>query len=383
MKHSVFFFLFLFFVSPLIEAQVKYEIIESSKLGDTRELKIQLPRGYKANEDKSYPIFIVFDGDYLFEAVAGNVDYYSYWEDMPEAIVVGVNQFNKRYDDCMYSEQNSLPIESGAAFFEFIGMELIPYIENKYRTVNFRVAVGHGETANYINYFLLKPNPLFQGYIVVSPELAPNMIDYIPEVLAKVDSKTFYYLANTDNDASFIKKMTKALNADVSNIENQNLYYDFDSFEGPSHYSVPTHAIPNAIEGMFKVFQPISKKEYKETILELEISPVVYLQEKYQTIKDLFGIDKQILINDFKAISAAIEKNESFEYYEDLGKMARKSYPETLLGSYYLARFYEETGEPKKAMRTYQSAYTLKEIAGITKDLVLEKADLIKADFGY
>tara|TARA_R110002050_G_scaffold94765_1_gene197080 strand:+ start:63737 stop:64888 length:1152 start_codon:yes stop_codon:yes gene_type:complete len=383
MKHTIILFLFLFFISPFIEAQVKYETIESSKLGDTRELKIQLPRGYNTNEDKSYPIFIVFDGDYLFEAVAGNVDYYSYWEDMPEAIVVGVNQFDKRYDDCMYSEQNSLPIEKGATFFEFVGMELIPYIENKYRTVNFRVAVGHGETANYINYFLLKPQPLFQGYIAVSPELAPNMIDYIPERLGQVDNKIFYYLANTNNDAPSTKKMINALNTDISNIDNDDLYYDFDSFEGPSHYSVPTHAIPNAIEGIFKVFQPISKKEYKETILELEISPVVYLQEKYQTIKDLFGIDKQILINDFKAISAAIEKNESFEYYEDLGKMARKAYPETLLGSYYLARFYEETGDAKKAMRTYQSAYTLKEIAGITKDLVLEKADLIKEDFGY
>ena len=83
------------------------------------------------------------------------------------------------------------------------------------------------------------------------------------------------------------------------------------------------------------------------------------LKEKYQTINDLFGIDKQVLINDFKAISAAIEKNETFEYYEELGKIARKQYPETLLGTYYLGRFYEETGEPKKAMRTYQSAYTL------------------------
>ncbi|WNH08465.1 hypothetical protein [Thalassobellus suaedae] len=84
MKHTIISFLFLFFISSFIEAQVKYETIASSKLGDTRELKIQLPRGYTTNEDKSYPIFIVFDGDYLFESVAGNVDYYSYWEDMPQ-----------------------------------------------------------------------------------------------------------------------------------------------------------------------------------------------------------------------------------------------------------------------------------------------------------
>lgn len=375
--------MFLFLAFNVTNSQVKYETIQSSKLGEERQIKIQLPRGYGSDEDKTYPVFIVLDGDYMFEAVAGNVDYYSYWEDMPESIVIGVNQMDKRFDDCMYSEQNSLPVETGAAFFEFIGMELMPFIENTFRAGNFRVAVGHGETANFINYFLLKPKSLFQGYISISPDLAPNMKDYLPEILGKIQTKTFYYLANTNNDSKSVKQMTDALNSDIAAIENENLEYHFDAFEGPSHYSVPTHALPNAIEGIFQVFQPITRKEYKEVILELEISPVLYLQEKYQAISDLFGIDKKILLNDFKAISAAIEKNELYEYYEDLGKIARKAYPETLLGTYYIARFYEETGEPKKAMRTYQSAYTLKEIAGLTKDMMLEKADLIKEDFGY
>ena len=383
MKKTIVFFLLLFLAFNTSIAQVKYETIQSSKLGEERQIKIQLPRGYNADSDKTYPIFIVLDGDYMFEAVAGNVDYHSYWEDMPESIVVGINQLDKRFDDCMYSEQNSLPIETGASFFEFIGMELVPYIENTYRAGNFRVAVGHGETANFINYYVLKPQPLFQAYISISPELAPNMIDYLPEVLSKIQSKIFYYLANTNNDVKSIKRMTEVLNTDINAIDNKNVVYNFDSFDGPSHYSVPTHAIPSAIESIFQVFQPISKKEYKDVILELEISPVLYLQEKYEAISDLFGVEKKVLINDFKATSAAIEKNEWYEYYEELGKMARKAYPETILGTYYIARFYEETGEPKKAMRTYQSAYTLEEIAGLTKDLMLERADLIKEDFGY
>jgi predicted alpha/beta superfamily hydrolase len=385
MKHMKSLFCFLLFVFSInvFEAQVIYEPLQSNKLGESREIKIQLPRGYNSDVKKTYPLFVVFDGDYMFEAVAGNVDYFSYWEDMPEAIIIGVNQSEKREDDCLYSEQNSLPIETGANFFEFIGAELIPYIQNKYRVGNFKVAVGHGETANFINYYLLKQQPLFQGYIVVSPELAPKMVGFVTERLETFESKIFYYLASTTNDVATIKKGTEDLNKGLSSVENKNLFYYYDSFEGTSHYSVPTHAIPKALEDIFSVFQPISKDEYKEKILKLETSPVVYLSEKYQTIKELFGIEKQILINDFKAIEAAIEKKEEFQYFEDLGKLGRDQYPNTLLGNYYLARFYEESGEPKKAMRTYQSGYSFEEIGGITKDLMLQKADAIKADFGY
>ena len=282
------------------------EEFESYKLGETREIKIQLPRNYDENIDQSYPLFIVFDGDYMFEVVAGNVDYYSYWEDMPEAIVVGINQSETRDDDCYYSEQNDLPIESGADFFEFIGMELIPHIENNYRTENFRVAVGHGETANFINYFMLKAKPLFQAYIVISPSLAPSMNDYISQRLQQYETRLFYYLATASNDIKSIKKDTETLNATITSIDNKNILYNFDNFEGATHYSAPAHAIPKALESIFYVFQPISKKEYKESILTLETSPVEYLLDKYKVISDLFGIDKQILINDFKAIAAAI-----------------------------------------------------------------------------
>lgn len=375
--------LLLVLTFQIISAQTKYEIINSTILNEERQIKIQLPRSYDTNTNKKYPIFIVFDGDYLFEPVAGVVDYYSYWEDIPESIVVGINQFNKREDDCNYSPQNSLPIDSGADFFEFVGKELVPFINKNYRTENFRVAVGHGSTANFINYFLLRENPLFKSYIVLSPDFAPDMKSYISERLSAIQTKTFYYLATSNNDVGSIKKETVALNNALTAQENKNVLNGFDNFEGPSHYTLPAHALPKALESTFLVFQPISKKEYKETILKLETSPVDYLTEKYQTIEELFGIEKQILINDFKAIAAAIKKKEKWDYFEALGKLARKEYPDTLLGSYYLARFYEETGEPKKAMKTYQSAYILEEIGGITKDHVLEKAEEIKADFGY
>lgn len=372
-----------FLCFSVLSSQTIYEEFQSAKLGASRELKIQLPRNYEENTEKLYPIFIVFDGDYLFEPVAGNVDYYSYWEDMPEAIVVGINQVDSRDEDNHYSDQTYFPVESGAKFFEFIGMELIPYIEDKYRTANFRVAVGHGETANFINYFLFKKEPLFNAYMALSPDLAISMLDNLPTRLSELERKIFYYLATSTNDIKPLREDANVLNTRLSALENKNIFFGFNEFDGPTHYSLPAHAIPNALESMFFVFQPISKKEYTERILTLETSPVAYLNEKYEMINELFNIEKQVLVNDFKAIAAAIEKNKTYDEYEALGKLARKEYPDTLLGNYYLGRFYEETGEPKKAMRTYKSAYILEEIGGYTKDEMMERADAIKRDFGY
>ncbi|MBB3124354.1 hypothetical protein FHS04_001872 [Mesoflavibacter sabulilitoris] len=369
-------------LSNTLTSQTIYKEINSEKLGESRQLKIQVPRNYDTS-DKKYPVVVVFDGDYLFEIVAGNVDYAAYWEDMPEAIVVGINQYQKREADCYYSEQNSLPIETGAAFFEFVSMELIPFIDKNFRTENFKVAVGHGQTANFINYYLLKGVPLFQAYISLSPSLAPDMKTYLTEKMPKLEQKIFYYLAAANNDKGDIKEETEALAKSISSIENDNLLDHSEVFTDATHYSLPAQAIPKALQKIFLVFQPISLKEYKETVLNLEGNPVDYLKEKYETIETLFGIKKPILINDFKAIEAAIKKKEKYEYFEDLGNLARKEYPDTLLGHYYLGRFYEETGKSKRAMKTYQSAYVLQEIGGITKDLVLELAEQIKSDFGY
>lgn len=382
MKKVIVVFL-LIFAFQWSSAQAIYETIKSEKLGATRKLKIQLPRGYSENVDKKYPIIFVFDGDYMFEPVAGNIDYYSYWEDMPEVIVVGIKQVESRYNDTMFSEQNSLPIDSSAKFFEFIGMELLPFIEDKYRTEDFRVAIGHGATANFINYYLLKDTPLFQAYIVMSPDLAPNMTKYMPDRLSKIKSKVFYYLATTTDDIKSVRTGTELLNTLISKKENDNLRYDYDLFEGLTHYSVVAQAIPKGLSSIFYVYQPITAKEYERDILASDDPPIEYLKTKYESIKDLYGVDKTILVNDFKAIAAAIEKKETYDEYKELGKMARDAYPEAMLGQFYLARYYEESGEPKKAMKTYQSSYIFDEIAGLTKDDMIERANRLKADFGY
>ena len=173
------------------------------------------------------------------------------------------------------------------------------------------------------------------------------------------------------------------LDSQLETVSNDNFAYYFDNFDGGTHYSLVGRAIPNALENIFSIYKPISRKEYKEVLLKLEGSPYDYLVDKYATVKELFGLDDQIRLNDFTAVYKAIDKKGDWEALENLGKLARAQYPETMLGNYYMALSLERLGEPKKAMRMYQNAYLLEEISFLTKDFMLDKADEIKADFGY
>ena len=372
------------FIMPLSHyAQTKYESLPSQKLGETRQIKIQLPRNYEKNTEKRYPIMLVLDGDYLFEPIAGMVDYYSYWEDIPEMIVVGINQDGLRTQDTQYSESNFLPIDKGAKFFEFIGMELLAQIDKKYRTANFRIIVGHDFTSNFINYYLMKPNPIFQGYINLSPDLAPEMTSRITNSLNTAESKKWYYLATGSEDIPALREGISELNAQLKNLTNKIVTYRFDDFSDSNHYSLVGKAVPNAIESMFEIYRPISRKDYNEILLQTSVSPSEYLAEKYATILELYGLNKQISVNDFMAVYNAIEKTRNWEEYKELYKMAYEHYPGTMLGTFFEARYEEETGNPKKAMRIYQNAYGQKTIAFLDSDFMLEKADAIKKDFGY
>lgn len=384
MKNLFLWLLLLASSGTLVQAQVAYEEFYSERLGENRKLKIQLPRSYNSEEEKVYPIVIVLDGNYLFEPVAGNVDYYSYWEDMPESIVVGIlQQGDQRYDDCYYDDVEFFPAEQGAAFFEFIGLELIPFLDDNYRTAKFVIAVGHDFTANFINYYLFKDPPLFQGYISMSPDLAPLMDDRLEGRLPGVEAKIFYYLATGTDDVSDLMEISTELDKRLKAIDNSNVQYYFDNFDGATHYSLVGRAIPRALEQIFQVYRPISKKEYKETLLTLPGSPYDYLLEKYGTIKELFGLDNPIRIKDFIAVAMAAEKTKKWEAMGNIAKLARSQYPDLVLGDYYLGRYYEETGEPKKAMRTFQGAYDKEEVDFITIDLMLDRADKIKEDFGW
>ncbi|MBJ7882278.1 alpha/beta hydrolase [Gelidibacter salicanalis] len=370
--------LLLFLVSIPISAQVIYEPFYSSKLGDTREIKIQLPRNYNPEEKNKYPLIIVLDGDYLFEPFAGNLDYQTYWGGIPKCVVVGINQVETREKDLFYDKDIYFPAHEGASFFEFIGMELIPFIENKYNVSNFRILTGHDSSANFLNYYLFKDNPLFRAYIAFSPDLAPEMANRVQERLTYINTDTFYYLATADNDIAQLKDKILTHNSLLASLDNPKLHYRFDNFTDADHYSLVSLGIPRALNNIFALYKPISKQEYTDQVLTYEGGPFKYLEKKYNDIKLFYGFEKKVVENDMKAIAAAAIKKDDLDALKELSKLARKEYPDSMISAYFTGMYYEQENNLKKALQYYQSGLLLKASDFIDKDVLLDKIYSLK-----
>ena len=385
--------IFLFFLTINLLSSQNLDSLHVSRVNDTiistylnekRAIEIQLPRSYEIEVDKNYPLMIVLDGDYMFNIVSGSVDYLSYWGDIPENLVVGINQKDTRFQDSsVFDNITHTPISSTASFYDFIVNELIPYFSKNYRVSNFKVIVGQERTANFANFFLLKNDPQIRGVISISPKISENMNRYLNENLSKSNSKIVYTLSSSKRDFESIFKNVSELTASLDSIENKNLRFESLIFDKENHYILPSVSVPKSIRSTYSMYSDIDKIEYDSIISKLETSPIDYLKNKYQLIKEFYDLDKTISMNDFMAIEEFIEENEFFNLYDELSELAKQEYPGTILPSYYKGRFIEETGDPKKAMYIYRSAYNMKEVKGLTKEYLLELAERIKEDFNY
>jgi predicted alpha/beta superfamily hydrolase len=369
-----------FFCLIPVEAQKTVEIFPSKKLNADREIIIGLPPSYKTNTSKKYPLLVLLDGDYLFDPFQGALAYGAYWDDLPEVIIIGINQTKngERFVDCAVDPITGLPAESGEKFFEFLGLELMPWIEKNFRVAPFKIIAGHDTTAGFMNFYLYKDQPLFDAYISMSPELALGMEEQLPERFSLVNKPIYYYLSTADGDVKKMQKRIIALDAAAKVMTKPTLNYQFDEFKSASHYSLVLHSIPNALYQFFSVYQPISTSEFDTKIAVLPSGFVEYLTNKYDVMEKSLGMKMPIRLNDFKAIEAAILKNKAYAEFEDLAKVAKKNYPKSMLSDYHMAMMFEKTGDLKKAVKAYQSAFQKEEIGDLTKDMMLDKADELK-----
>jgi len=356
------------------------ETIKSKKVNANREIQIILPRGYEEKKDQKFPILVVLDADYLIAPTASNIRYGVNFDEYLDFIIVGINQGanNDRNYDSEF-EDIGIPSVNGSAFFEFLTMEVVPYIESKYRVQPFRAIMGHGLTAGFMNAFLYKDNSYFNAFISMSPVLAKDMETNVASRLKESKKPIFYYLSDTDGDLTEDKAKINILNENIKAIKSDNLMYKFEHFTDGNHYSYVLQAIPSALNFIFKGYGRIDKEEFNNRIMILEKNHTQYLIDKYKKIENNFGFTPTIRLSDFEAIEAAIIANGNSEDLIELSKLADKHYPKTMLGAYHMALYEEKMEDWGRAEKAYLKAYTMDPVRNLTKNMMIDRADIFKA----
>lgn len=153
------------------------QVIDSAVLGEKRDLVIYLPEGYQ-NSQERYPVLYLTDGDIQGAHTAGTIDYLAKFEQMPQMIVVGiVNPSETRARDLTVTpaeKQNPNQLENADRFLGFVEQEVIPFVKQQYRTLDYQVLSGTSHGGQFAINALVKRPGLFNDVIAISPSLYWN-----------------------------------------------------------------------------------------------------------------------------------------------------------------------------------------------------------------
>ena len=136
-------------------------MVESKILGESRPILVHLPDGYE-KESARHPVLYRLDGEgFLFlDAVAAERSLAGFAERIPAHIVIGIVNTDRGRDLSM--------VHGGERFLRFIVEELIPFVDEGYRTTPERTLCGQSASANFAAQILVRKPMLFAGYILGS-----------------------------------------------------------------------------------------------------------------------------------------------------------------------------------------------------------------------
>ena len=146
--------------------------MHSSVLGEDRQILIYLPGDYEASE-QPLPVIYLLDGRALFNHTAATVDLLVVNGRMPRSMVVGITNIDRNRD--FTSEViEELPTGGADRFLDFIESELIPFVDENFRTAPHRTLIGHSLGGSLVVYTLVERSDLFQAAIAISPAISTN-----------------------------------------------------------------------------------------------------------------------------------------------------------------------------------------------------------------
>ena len=250
--------------------------IQSKELAEKRSFNIYLPKGYNQNDTIKYPVIYLLDGsaDEDFIHIVGLVQFNSFeWiNQIPKSIIVGIATVDRRRDftfpTTIKKDLKTYPTAGHSdKFISFIGKELQPYIETKYKTNHDKTIIGQSLGGLFATEVLLKKPTLFNKYIIISPSLwwdNGSLLNHNSNLLTEnYNQQTDIYIGVgkegltpteiprvMEVDANLLTEKIKG-----SKSEKVNVFFDYLPQE---NHATSMH---QAVSNSFRLLYPITTKE--------------------------------------------------------------------------------------------------------------------------
>lgn len=239
--------------------------LQSTILQENRPLSIYLPPSYFSKPEQNYPVLYILDGEYNFLYVSGILELQAGMaENIPEMILVAISgKGSKNYkENCKPFVQGIQDSGNANQVLQFIEKELTPYIDSKYRTLDYKILSGHSIGGLFIINAALKKPTLFNNYIAISPSLwwEKNAINTVAKNIyeSKSPIKPNVYVSLANEKGMGVKKFLKLVGPE----------FQFKQFENENHNSVGVPTYEWALQDIFTMWKV--DKTYFDSSRELK-----------------------------------------------------------------------------------------------------------------
>lgn len=300
-KHTIIILAFFFFQTAYSQqiAKIKSVKINSISLNQDREILIYTPANYNEDLYVYYDVIYVFDSQNreLFDFTHSSLSFIE-TNKSKHFIVVGIT--SPGIDSLDYYRNNDMlppPINvdpntfyngySGNAnnFLKYVSEEVITYIDNNYRTMPNRIAVGHSLSASLILYSSFTNPELFNSYIAISPNLSYDKNRIADELInndySKINTTKFIYLSHADEGTNYWKEWKPARDSVYTFINNfaaaDNIIFEVDSFPQCNHW---TTFAPGVTNGLIKYLSFTEKHELELSSEKYSVTITVEVPNK-------------------------------------------------------------------------------------------------------
>lgn len=329
----------------------------SNILNEERTILVGKPASYEQG-DESYPIMIVLDGDAHFHYTTGLTEYLANNQFIPELLVIAVQNTDRTRDltppSQVQREMEGFPSQGGAENFQtFIADELLPWVEENYRTHPYKILAGHSFGGLFaINSLVTRPE-VFDAYIAISPSLqwndqrlvdrAETFFDNTP----KLDASLFMTVGNEGNGLlGGVRKLSGVLDEKSPS----GFDWHFEHMPLETHGSVPQRSTYQGLEFIFANWFLRNPDEFYS---KFGMDAV----EKFYAIGDKkYGYERGIPTTTLLNIIAQLANSGEIGEATDLLLLSKHSI-QAPAGFYeFIASANREAGDEHKAIELYRYA---------------------------